>query len=55
MWIQMQSVCSGMSKIVIISPNLGNVVIKIPFNGLYGKRYEMGILEWNPFCWAARF
>ena len=29
------TVCFGMSKIVIISPNLGNVVIKIPFNGYY--------------------
>lgn len=42
----------GMSKIVIISPNLGNVVIKIPFNGYYESDMD-GSLEWNPFCWAA--
>lgn len=46
-------VCFGMSKIVIISPNLGNVVIKIPFNGYYMENDIDGNLEWNPFCWAA--
>lgn len=46
-------VCFGVSKIVIISPNLGNVVIKIPFNGYYMESDIDGNLEWNPFCWAA--
>ena len=42
----------GMSKLVIMSPNIGNVVIKIPFNGYYFENNETGELEWNPFEWA---
>ena len=45
-------VCFGMSKIVIVSPNLENVVIKIPFNGYYIESNIKGNLEWNPFRWA---
>lgn len=30
----------GISKLVIISPNLGNYVIKIPFNGMYEDNCE---------------
>ena len=47
------NVCFGMSKIVIISPNFGNVVIKIPFNGYYMEKNMECSLEWNPFHWAA--
>ncbi len=42
----------GVSKMVIISPNLNNIVIKIPFNGYYMENALDGDLEWNPFCWA---
>lgn len=42
----------GMSKLVIISPNLGNIVIKIPFNGYYMENEINGDLEWHSFCWA---
>ena len=41
------SVYFGMSKIVITSPNLGDVVIKIPFNGYFSDSFE-----WHPFVWA---
>lgn len=41
------SILFGMSKLVITSPNLENVVIKIPFNGYYDE-YK----EWNDFRWA---
>lgn len=37
----------GISKMVIISPNFNNVVIKIPFNGKF-DHWE----EWIPFKWA---
>lgn len=37
----------GVSKMVIISPNFDNVVIKIPFNGEF---YKNGL--WEPFEWA---
>ena len=30
----------GISKLVIISPHLGNYVIKVPFNGMYGENYD---------------
>ena len=32
----------GISKMVITSPNLGGVVIKIPFNGFYDITYQYG-------------
>lgn len=32
----------GISKLVIISPNLGNYVIKVPFNGMYEENYDYG-------------
>ena len=35
-WI---SIKHGISKLVLISPNFGNVVIKIPFNGTRCERY----------------
>ena len=38
----------GISKMVIISPNFDNIVIKIPFNGRFNK-WE----EWLPFKWAS--
>lgn len=39
----------GMSKLVIISPNIGNVVIKIPFNGYFEEDPDTGEIFWNPF------
>lgn len=30
----------GISKLVIISPHLGNYVIKVPFNGMYEENYD---------------
>lgn len=42
----------GMSKIVIISPKLNNIVIKIPFNGYFIETDE-GDLNWYDFCWAS--
>lgn len=45
-------ICFGMSKIVIISPNLGNVVIKIPFNGYYMEEGLDRDLVWYPFYFA---
>lgn len=48
------SIYFGMSKLVIASPNIGNVVIKIPFNGYWMETdCETGEIEWNPFEWAA--
>lgn len=32
----------GISKLVIISPHLGNYVIKVPFNGMYEENYDYG-------------
>lgn len=50
------SISFGMSKIVILSPNLGNVVIKIPFNGYFDEYYSCAedeeVTEWQPFSWA---
>lgn len=47
------TVCFGMSKIVIISPRLNGVVIKIPFNG-YFKEVDMeGNMYWHSFRWAS--
>ena len=46
------SVYFGMSKIVIISPNLNNVVIKIPFNGFFEENMEED-LYWHTFRWAS--
>lgn len=37
----------GVSKMVIISPNFNNIVIKIPFNGEFDEEFE-----WFPFKWA---
>ena len=42
----------GMSKLVIISPKIGEAVIKIPFNGYYLEDEDTGELEWYPFEWA---
>lgn len=42
------SICFGASKMVIISPNLGNIVIKIPFNGHFNETDD----KWCPFMWA---
>lgn len=44
------SVRWGISKIVIISPKLKDIVIKIPFNGYYDEGYE--VVHWNNFIWA---
>lgn len=43
----------GISKLVIISPNFGDAVIKIPFNGIYEEDSETGELQWYDFQWAA--
>lgn len=43
----------GASKLVIISPSFGDVVIKIPFNGYYEEDDESGELHWFDFEWAA--
>ena len=32
----------GISKLVIISPHLGDYVIKVPFNGMYEENYDCG-------------
>ena len=42
----------GASKMVIMSPMLRDIVIKIPFNGNYSEDEETGELFWNPFNWA---
>ena len=46
------SIYFGMSKMAIVSPNLGNIVIKIPFNGCFFMTKEEGF-EWCPFEWAS--
>jgi len=51
------SIRSGISKIVITSPNLNGIVIKIPFNGYFYKDEEnedgdKDEIFWNPFDWA---
>lgn len=46
------SICYGVSKMVIISPKLGGVVIKIPFNGYFYDSDDNRELKWNPFIWA---
>lgn len=43
------SVECGMSKFVILSPNLKGIVIKIPFNGCYIEDEEDGSLKWEFF------
>lgn len=35
-------VCHGISKMVILAPALGDIVIKIPFNGQYSYGYRSG-------------
>lgn len=47
------SVNFGASKLVISSPNIENVVIKIPFNGYYQIDSIFGNLDWFPFEWAS--
>ena len=42
-----------MSKLVIFSNNIGDVVIKIPFNGYYLEDNDTGELDWTTFQWAA--
>lgn len=42
----------GMSKIVITSPLLNNIVIKIPFNGCFEEGYY-DYYDWTPFEWAS--
>lgn len=42
----------GASKLVIISPKLDGVVIKIPFNGWYTENVDTGELSWTYFYWA---
>lgn len=37
----------GISKLVIISPHLGNYVIKVPFNGMYEENYDYGCSKEN--------
>lgn len=50
------SVCFGVSKIVIISPHLGDVVIKIPFNGYFFETEDedgnSNGIDWYSFYWA---
>ena len=46
------SVDFGISKIVIMSPNLGDVVIKIPFNGYFEETISTKSMNWYPFRWA---
>lgn len=46
------SVNFGMSKMVILSPYLGDIVIKIPFNGYFYEDNDTAELEWYPFTWA---
>lgn len=58
------SIYYGMSKLVIISPEVGDVVIKIPFNGSYeyvykddydeedDDNYNDDEYEWAPFHYA---
>ena len=41
----------GATKLVILSPSIQNVVIKIPFNGSYFED-EDGSINWSPFYWA---
>ena len=41
----------GASKMVIVSPKFGDVVVKIPFNGMYSED-EDGCISWDPFIWA---
>lgn len=42
----------GVSKMAILSPHLNNVVIKIPFNGMYFKEEEDEDYNWCPFEFA---
>ena len=42
----------GMSKLVITSSKINNIVIKIPFNGVFEEDYDTGELFWCPFEWA---
>jgi len=45
-------VCHGASKLVIVSSKLGDVVIKIPFNGYYTESKDAGELIWTYFYGA---
>lgn len=48
----------GASKMAIVSPNIGEVAIKIPFNGSFEYDYSASASEseddlaWNPFLYA---
>ena len=52
----MASIEYGMSKMVIMSPRLKNVVIKIPFNGCFEEEQDLYTAKrkkvWEPFSWA---
>ncbi len=52
----MASIEYGMSKMVIMSPRLKNVVIKIPFNGCFEEELDLYTAKrkkvWEPFSWA---
>lgn len=46
----------GMSKLVILSPQLGDVAVKIPFNGYFTSEQDDkndSKLHWHPFRWAS--
>lgn len=47
----MARISFGASKLVILSPKLGDVVIKIPFNGYYIEEEEDNY--WTPFEYAS--
>lgn len=53
------NICYGLSKLVITSFQLGNIVIKIPFNGFFSWKYDVNEYDdfdnllWNPFRWAS--
>ncbi len=39
----------GLTKLVIISPKIGDVVIKIPFNGMFNYDNGCGAVDWYNF------
>lgn len=49
------SIKCGVSKMVILSSQLENFVIKIPFKGSYEYNSSKEQDEWSPFCWAPSF
>ena len=46
------SIYYGMSKLVITSPKINNIVIKIPFNGVFEDDEDTKSFFWCPFEWA---